>query len=211
MEVAVYSLQGTPTGRTINLSDDIFQADLNDHAIYLDVKQFLANQRQGTHKTKERSEVKGSTRKIKKQKGTGGARAGSIKSPVFRGGGRVFGPRPRDYRFKLNKKLKLVARKSALSYKAKESAIIVVEDFTFNAPNTKQYIKFLTDLSVLGTRTLLLTTEVNKNVYLSSRNLQKTEVMPSTLVNTYEILKAKKLIITEGSIAKLEAVFKIKD
>jgi large subunit ribosomal protein L4 len=208
MELAIHTIQGTPTGRTITLSDNIFKADLNDHAIYLDVKQFLANQRQGTHKTKERAEIKGSTRKLKKQKGTGGARAGSIKSPLFRGGGRVFGPRPRDYRFKLNKKLKLVARKSALSYKAQEANIIVVEDFNFEKPNTKQYIKFLSDLSVTNVRTLLLTTDVNHNVYLSSRNLQKTEVKPSLLANTYEILKAKKLILTEGAVAKLESVFK---
>lgn len=209
MEIAVHTIQGKPTGRTITLSDEVFQAELNDHAIYLDVKQFLANQRQGTHKSKERAEIKGSTRKLKKQKGTGGARAGSIKSPLFKGGGRVFGPRPRDYRFKLNKKLKLVARKSALSYKIKESNIIVVEDFNFEKPSTKQYIKFLADLSISeGTRTLLLTTDVNKNVYLSGRNLQKTEIKPSTLVNTYEILKAKKLILTEGSIAKIEEMFK---
>jgi large subunit ribosomal protein L4 len=207
MEVAVYTPQGTPTGRTINLPDDIFQANLNDHAIYLDVKQYLANQRQGTHKAKERAEIKGSTRKLKKQKGTGGARAGSIKSPLFVGGGRIFGPRPRDYSFKLNKKLKLVARKSALSYKAKEANIIVVEDFNFEAPNTKQYIKFLTNLSLTGTKTLLLTTDINKNVYLSSRNLQKTEVLPSEQANTYSILNAKKLILTEGAVAKIEAIF----
>jgi large subunit ribosomal protein L4 len=209
MEVSVLNKQGQATGRTVVLSDAIFGIEKpNDHAIYLDVKQYLANQRQGTHKSKERAEVAGSTKKIKKQKGTGGARAGSLKAPVFVGGGRIFGPRPRDYRFKLNKKLKRVARKSALTYKATTHNIVVVEDFSMEKPQTKAYIEFLKSLSLEGKKTLLVTAEVNPNVYLSSRNLPKTSVVPSSSLNTYDILNAEKLVLTEGAITKIEEILK---
>ncbi|TAE74022.1 MAG: 50S ribosomal protein L4 [Bacteroidetes bacterium] len=209
MEVAVLNKQGQATGRTVVLPAEIFGVESpNDHAIYLDIKQYLANQRQGTHKSKERAEIAGSTRKIKKQKGTGGARAGSIKSPTFVGGGRIFGPRPKDYRFKLNKKLKRVARKSALTYKATTNNIIVVEDFTMETPQTKGYLAFLKGLAVEGTKTLLVTADLNKNVYLSGRNLPKTAIVSSQSLNTYDILHTQKLILTEGSIAKIEEILK---
>ncbi|SEJ38286.1 LSU ribosomal protein L4P [Cyclobacterium xiamenense] len=206
MELAILKQTGEDTGRKITLSEDIFALEPNDHAIYLDVKQYLANKRQGTHKSKERAEISGSTKKIKKQKGTGGARAGSIKSPVFRGGGRVFGPKPRDYSFKLNKKLKQVARKSALSYKAKENGLLVLEDPVFDAPRTKDYISLLTNLSLLGKKTLLVVAENNKNLYLSSRNLQKTKVRMVDELNTYELLDADSLVLCEGAVSKLETL-----
>jgi large subunit ribosomal protein L4 len=204
MELAVLKHNGEDTGRKVILSDDIFAIEPNDHAIYLDVKQYLANQRQGTHKAKERNEVAGSTKKIKKQKGTGGARAGSIKSPVFRGGGRVFGPRPRDYSFKLNKKLKQLARKSALTYKVKDNSLMVLENVSFDAPKTKDYLTLLNGLSLADKKTLLVLPETNKNVYLSSRNLPKAKVTTVDSVNTYELLNADSLVLCEGSVSKLE-------
>jgi large subunit ribosomal protein L4 len=206
MELAVLKYNGEDTGRKVTLSDEIFAIEPNDHAIYLDVKQYLANQRQGTHKAKQRNEIAGSTKKIKKQKGTGGARAGSIKSPLFRGGGRVFGPVPRDYSFKLNKKLKQLARKSALSYKAKENSVMVLENFSFDAPKTKNYISMLSGLSLSDKKTLLVLPEINKNVYLSSRNLKKSKVMTVENVNTYELLNADNLVLCEGSVSMLETL-----
>jgi large subunit ribosomal protein L4 len=206
MELAVINHKGQETGRTVTLSDDIFAIEPNDNAIYLDVKQYLANQRQGTHKSKERNEVAGSTKKIKKQKGTGGARAGSLKAPNFRGGGRVFGPRPRDYSFKLNKKVKQLARKSALSYKAKENSLLVLEDVSFDAPKTKNYLALLSGLSLSNKKTLLVLAEDNKNVFLSSRNLPKAKVVTVNDVNTYQLLNADHLVLCEGSVSKLETI-----
>ncbi len=208
MEVSVLNNSGKDTGRKVELPDAIFGIQPNDHAIYLDVKQYLANQRQGTHKSKERGEVTGSTKKIKKQKGTGGARAGSIKSPLMKGGGRVFGPRPRDYSFKVNKKVKALARKSALSYKASATAIAVLEDFTLNAPRTKDYIQFLNAFEAADKKTLLILPEVNQNIVLSSRNLKKAKVSTVNQLNTYELLHADKLLISEGSLKKFEELFK---
>ncbi|HWZ02389.1 MAG TPA: 50S ribosomal protein L4 [Mucilaginibacter sp.] len=204
MEVNVVNVSGKETGAKVQLSESVFGIEPNDHAIYLDVKQFLANQRQGTHKSKQRNEIAGSTRKLYKQKGTGGARAGSVKSPLFNGGGRVFGPQPRDYSFKLNKKLKALARKSALSYKAKDSSIVVVEDFTFDAVKTKSYVQFTTDLNAGDVRTLLVLGAANNNVYLSSRNLKKTKVIVADQLNTYDVLNAGKLILTTGALKTLE-------
>ena len=206
MELAVINHKGQETGRKVTLSDDIFAIEPNDNAIYLDVKQYLANQRQGTHKSKVRNEVAGSTKKIKKQKGTGGARAGSLKSPLFRGGGRVFGPKPRDYSFKLNKKLKQLARKSALSYKVKENSLIVLENVSFDTPKTKNYAALLNGLSLADKKTLLVLPEVNKNVVLSSRNLPKAKVITVDSVNTYEVLNADNLVLCEGSVSKLETL-----
>ena len=206
MELAVINQKGQDTGRKVTLSDDIFAIEPNDNAIYLDVKQYLANQRQGTHKSKERNEVAGSTKKIKKQKGTGGARAGSLKAPNFRGGGRVFGPKPRDYSFKLNKKVKQLARKSALSYKAKENSLMVLEDLSFDAPKTKNYIALLNGLSLSDKKTLLVLPEDNKNVFLSSRNLPKAKVVTVDDVNTYQLLHADQLVLCEGSVSKLETI-----
>ncbi|MBD3630120.1 50S ribosomal protein L4 [Cyclobacterium sp.] len=206
MELAILKQTGEDTGRKVSLSEDIFAVEPNDHAIYLDVKQYLANKRQGTHKSKERAEISGSTKKIKKQKGTGGARAGSIKSPIFRGGGRVFGPKPRDYSFKLNKKLKQVARKSALSYKAKDNGLVILEDLVFDAPRTKDYIKLLSNLSLSDKKTLLVVAENNQNVYLSSRNLQKAKVRIVDDLNTYEVLDADSLVFCEGALSKLETL-----
>ena len=188
------------------MNESIFGIEPNDHVIYLDVKQYLANQRQGTAKAKERSEVSGSTRKLIRQKGSGGARRGDVKSPVLVGGGRVFGPKPRDYGFKLNKKVKLLARKSALSYKAQENAIIVVEDFDFDAPKTKDFVNFTKNLKVEGKKTLLLLPEVNKNVYLSARNLQRSEVMTATALNTYKVLDADVLVVTEKSLEAIDGI-----
>ncbi len=206
MELKVLNKEGQDTGRTVTLPESVFGVEPNDHAIYLDVKLYLANQRQGTHKAKERSEVKGSTRKIKKQKGTGGARAGALRSPVFVGGGRVFGPRPRNYSFKLNKKLRDLARVSALSYKAKENNIIVVEDFTFDTPKTKDYVAFKKNLNIAeGTRSLLVLPGVDKNIYLASRNLQKTELISACDINTYGVLKAKTLVIFESALKQFES------
>lgn len=206
MELAVINHKGQDTGRKVILSDDIFAIEPNDNAIYLDVKQYLANQRQGTHKSKERNEVAGSTKKIKKQKGTGGARAGSLKAPNFRGGGRVFGPRPRDYSFKLNKKLKQLARKSALSYKVIENSLLVLEDVSFDAPKTKSYIALMNGLSLSDKKTLLVLPEDSKNVFLSSRNLPKAKVVTVNDVNTYQLLHADHLVLCEGSVSKLETI-----
>lgn len=206
MELAVINHKGQDTGRKVSLSDDIFGIEPNDNAIYLDVKQYLANQRQGTHKSKERNEVAGSTRKIKKQKGTGGARAGSLKAPHFRGGGRVFGPRPRDYSFKLNKKVKQLARKSALAYKVKENSLMVMEDLSFDAPKTKNYLALLSGLSLTNKKTLLVLSEDNKNVFLSSRNLPKAKVVTVHDINTYQLLNADQLVLCEGSVSKLETI-----
>ena len=204
MNVAVVKNNGEDTGRKVSLSKDIFSIDPNDHAIYLDVKQYLANQRQGTHKSKERADIVGSTRKIKKQKGTGTARAGSIKSPIFRGGGRVFGPKPRDYSFKLNKKVKALARKSALSYKAKDKAISILEDFTFEAPKTKDYLSMLNSLSLNDKKTLLVIPESDKNVVLSARNVQNAKIITAAQINTYDVLNADTLVILESSVEKIE-------
>jgi large subunit ribosomal protein L4 len=206
MELTVINHKGEDTGRKISLSDEIFAIDPNDHAIYLDVKQYLANQRQGTHKSKERNEIAGSTRKIKKQKGTGSARAGSIKSPLFRGGGRVFGPQPRDYSFKLNKKVKQLARKSALSYKIKDNSLMVLEDLSFDSVKTKSFLALLSVLSLSDKKTMLVLPEENKNVYLSSRNLPKSKVVTVNDVNTYQLLNADHLVICEGSVRKLETI-----
>ena len=205
MEVKVLNVTGKETGAKVQLSDSIFGIEPNDHAIYLDVKQYLANQRQGTHKSKQRNEIAGSTRKLYKQKGTGGARAGSVKSPLFNGGGRVFGPQPRDYSFKLNKKLKSLARKSALSYKSKDNNILVLEDFNFDSIKTKNYIKMEADLNVTDVKTLLvLAGAENNNVYLSSRNLKKTKVISVEQLNTYDVLNAGKLLLTSGALKTLE-------
>ena len=204
MNVAVIKNNGEDTGRKVTLSKAIFNIEPNDHAIYLDVKQYLANQRQGTHKSKERADIKGSTRKIKKQKGTGTARAGSIKSPIFRGGGRVFGPRPRDYSFKLNKKVKSLARISALSYKAKDKAISVLEDFSFEAPKTKNYLNMLNSLSLLDKKTLLVLPAPDKNIVLSSRNIQGVKITTAEQLNTYDLLNADNLMLVESSIEKIE-------
>ena len=201
MEVKVLDITGKDTGRKVELLDSVFGVEPNKHAVYLDVKQYLANQRQGTHKAKERAEVAGSTRKIKKQKGTGTARAGSIKNPLFKGGGTIFGPRPRSYSFKLNKNLKRLARKSAFSIKVQESNLIVVEDFTFEAPNTKQFIKVLGALGLENKKSLFVLGESNKNVYLSSRNLEKASVVTNSELSTYAILNTSSLVLTEGSLS----------
>ena len=200
MEVKVLDINGKETGRSVQLADSVFAIEPNKHAIYLDVKQYLANQRQGTHKAKERAEVAGSTRKIKKQKGTGTARAGSAKSPVFKGGGTIFGPRPRSYSFKLNKALKRLARKSAFTMKAQEANLFVVEDFTFEAPSTKNFINVLKALGLEGKKSLFVLGESNKNVYLSSRNLERTSVVTSSELSTYAILNANSLVLLEGSV-----------
>ena len=204
MEVKVLDFNGKDTGRKVQLSDSVFAIEPNNHAVYLDVKQYLANQRQGTHKAKERAEVAGSTRKIKKQKGTGTARAGSAKNPLFKGGGTVFGPRPRSYSFKLNKNLKRLARKSAFSIKAKESNIIVLEDFNFETPNTKNFINVLKALGLDNKKSLFVLGESNKNVYLSSRNLKTSSVVSSSELSTYAILNANNLVLLEGSLEGIE-------
>jgi large subunit ribosomal protein L4 len=206
MEVVVYNVSGTQTDRMIKLDDAIFGIEPNDHAIYLDVKQFMANRRQGTHSSKEKSQLTGSTRKLKKQKGTGGARAGSIKSPLFKGGARVFGPHPRDYDFKLNKKLKKLARKSALSYKIKDESIMVVEDFTFETPKTKNFTELLKNFKTEGKKILLVTSGVDMNVLLSCRNLAKVKVIQASDLNTYEILDAGRLLLTESSVKEIESI-----
>ena len=206
MEINVLDINGQETGRKVTLNESIFGIEPNDHVLYLDVKQYLANQRQGTHKAKERSEHSGSTRKLGRQKGGGGARHGDINSPLLRGGGRVFGPRPRDYRFKLNKKVKVLARKSALSYKAQENAIIVVEDFNFEAPKTKDFIKVAKNLKVEGKKLLMVLPEANKNVYLSARNLQRSEIALAAQLNSYKVLNADVMVITENSLKAIEAV-----
>jgi large subunit ribosomal protein L4 len=206
MEVSVLNIKGQETGRKVTLNENIFGIEPNDHVVYLDVKQYLANQRQGTAKSKERSELSGSTRKLGRQKGGGGARRGDINSPVLVGGARVFGPTPRDYSFKLNKKVKALARKSALSYKAQENAIVVVEDFNLEAPKTKEFLNIAKNLKVDDKKVLLLLPEANKNVYLSARNLQKAEVMEARLVNTYKVLNADVLVVTENSLKAIDEV-----
>ena len=206
MEVNVYNIKGEDTGRKITLNESIFGIEPNDHAIYLDVKQFMANKRQGTHKSKERSEVSGSTRKLGRQKGGGGARRGDINSPVLVGGGRVFGPQPRDYSFKLNKKLKVLARKSALSYKVRENALVVVEDFTFEAPKTKDFVAVLNNLKVSGKKPLFVLPGVDKNVYLSARNLKGVNVMIASMLNTYSVLGAGVVVVAEGSLSTIDNI-----
>ncbi len=207
MKVDVLNIQGEKTGRAVELPDDIFGIEPNEHAIYLAVKQYLANQRQGTHKSKERGEVAGSTKKLKRQKGTGTARAGDIKNPLFRGGGRVFGPKPRDYSQKLNKKVKRLARKSALAGKVSEGMLFVVEDFSFESPKTSEYINILNNLEASNLKSILVTSEHEREVYLSSRNIPKALVMKASELNTYQILHANKLILSEGSVAELVKTF----
>ncbi|WP_276358754.1 50S ribosomal protein L4 [Daejeonella sp. H1SJ63] len=207
MEVKVINISGKETGAKVQLPDAIFAVEPNDHAIYLDVKQYLANQRQGTHKSKQRNEIAGSTKKLYKQKGTGGARAGSIKSPLFNGGGRVFGPQPRDYSFKLNKKLKSLARKSALTYKAKDNNILVLEPFTFDSIKTKSYAKIVADLKLTDSKSLLVLPAANNNVYLSSRNLKKAKVVTAAELNTYDVLNAGTLLLTTETVKTLEEAF----
>jgi large subunit ribosomal protein L4 len=203
MKVAVHNITGKETTKKVDLSEDVFGVEPNDHAIYLDVKQYLAAQRLGTHKAKERGDVKGSRRKLRKQKGSGAARVGDIKNPLFRGGGRVFGPRPRKYDFKVNKKVKRLARKSALSYMAKDKNIIVLEDFSFDAPKTKSYMDFLTNFDQLDNKTLLVLAESNNNIFLSSRNLKKAKVVLASELNTYDVMNANKLMIMESTINEI--------
>ncbi len=207
MEVNVLNSSGKETGAKVQLPESVFAVEPNDHAIYLDVKQYLANQRQGTHKSKQRNEIAGSTRKLHKQKGTGGARAGSIKSPLFNGGGRIFGPQPRDYSFKLNKKLKALARKSALSYKAKENNILVLDEVNFSSIKTKDYVNLVNNLNVANEKTLLVLPAQDNNVYLSSRNLAKAKVITAAELNTYDVLNAGKLLLTTASVKTLEEAF----
>lgn len=208
MKVAVLDIKGKDTGRKVDLSKDVFGIEPNEHAIYLDVKQYLAHQRQGTHKAKERAEIAGSTRKIKKQKGTGTARAGSIKSPIFRGGGRIFGPRPKDYSQKLNKNVKRLARKSALTLKSKEKAITVVEDFNFDAPKTKDFKAFLSSLGIENKKSLIVLGGSNNNVYLSSRNLERSEVVINSELSTYKIVNANNIVLTESALEGIESNLK---
>jgi large subunit ribosomal protein L4 len=207
MELAVYNKSGKATSKKISLSKEIYAIEPNDHAIYMDVRLYLANQRQGTHKAKERAEITGSTRKIKKQKGTGTARAGSIKNPLFKGGGRVFGPRPRNYSFSLNKKLRKLARKSALTYKANDKEITILEDLKFDQPKTKDFLSLMENLKMTDGKTLFVISDNDKNVYLSARNIQAARIMPANQLTTYDILKAKRLVIAEGAIEKIENLF----
>ncbi|MCD4746761.1 MAG: 50S ribosomal protein L4 [Bacteroidales bacterium] len=206
MELEVYNINGNKTTKKVTLEDDIFNISPNDHAIYLDVKQYMANKRQGTHKTKERNEITGSRRKIKRQKGTGTARAGDIKSPIFRGGGRTFGPKPRDYSFKLNKKVKLLARKSALTYKAKDNNIFILEDFVFETPKTKNFVELLNNFNMTNKKILLVLSKANKNINLSSRNLKTIKIVNASALNTYDILNAKNLLIAESSIEEIKKI-----
>jgi len=206
MEVTVYSLKGTKTTRKVALDDTVFAVEPNDHAIYLDVRQHLANRRQGTHSTMEKSVVSGSTKKLHKQKGTGGSRKGSVKNPLFRGGARIFGPQPRDYSFKLNKKLKKLARKSALSYKVKDNGLTIVEDFSFETPKTKNFSEILENFKLTGKKTLLVIHQLDENLILSSRNLKKVKVLMASDLNTYEILDANQLLITESSVKEIEKI-----
>ena len=208
MKLSVYNIEGKETSKSVNLNKEIFGIDPNSHAIYLDVKNYLAAQRQGTHKSKERGEIKGSRRKLRKQKGSGAARVGDIKNPIFRGGGRVFGPRPRNYEFKLNKKVKYIARKSALSQKAKNKNIIVLEDFSMEVPSTKGYAKILSNLEQEKNKTLLILADSNKNILLSSRNLKKTKVVTASNLTTYDLVNANKLMFVESSIKFLEKNYK---
>lgn len=207
MEINVFNLSGKETGAKVQLPESVFGVKPSDHAIYLDVKQYLANQRQGTHKSKQRNEIAGSTRKLHKQKGTGGARAGSIKSPLFNGGGRVFGPQPRDYSFKLNKKLKQLARKSALSYKAQENNVVVLDEINFDTIKTKNYLALVNALNIADDKTLLVLPAYNNNVYLSSRNLKKAKVIVASELNTYDVLNATKLLLTADTVKTLEEAF----
>jgi large subunit ribosomal protein L4 len=206
MDVSVVKYSGETTGRKINLSAEIFEIEPNDHAIWLDVKSYLANQRQGTHKSKQRNEIAGSSKKIKKQKGTGGARAGNIKNPQFKGGGRVFGPQPRDYSFKLNKKVKDLARKSALTYKAKENSIAILEDFNLDTPKTKQYVSLLKSLSFDNKKTLLVLPDANSNIVKSGRNIQNAKIITVNQINTYDVINADQLILVESSIGKMDSL-----
>jgi large subunit ribosomal protein L4 len=206
MELSVFKTDGKKTSKKVTLDAGVFGIEPNDHAIYLDVKQYLANQRQGTHKSKERNEISGSTKKLKRQKGTGGARAGSIKNPIFRGGGRIFGPRPKDYSFKLNQKVKQLARKSALSYKARENGIIILEDLNLDTPKTKNYAEILRNLEVHNKKSLVVIHESRKNVVLSSRNIKGTKVVMANDLNTYDILNASSLVLTESSIKTIENI-----
>ena len=206
MELAVLDKAGKDTGRKVSLSEDIFGVEPNEHTVYLDVKQYLANQRQGTHKSKERNEIVGSTKKLKKQKGSGAARYGDVKSPIFRGGGRIFGPKPRFYGFKLNKKVKGVAKKSVLSSSVKENKVIVLEDLKFETPKTNEFISLLNGLDLLGKRVTLVTTENERNIYLSSRNIQKVKVVATSEVNTYDLINCNKLILSESSVKEIENI-----
>ena len=208
MDVAVTKYSGENTGRKVTLSPEVFGIEPNDHAIWLDIKSHLANRRQGTHKSKQRNEITGSSKKIKKQKGTGGARAGNIKNPQFKGGGRIFGPVPRDYSFKLNKKVKDLARRSALTYKAKDQSITVIEDFKFEAPKTKQYVAMLKNLGAQEQKTLLVLPEVNKNISTSGRNIQNTKVITASQLNTYDVIHADKVILVESSVGKIDSLLK---
>ncbi len=210
MEISVFNIEGQDTGKKVVLNDSIFAIEANDHAMYLDVKRYLADQRQGTAKAKERSEMSGSTRKLKKQKGTGGARCGDINSPVMVGGARAFGPRPRDYSFKLNKKVKVLARKSALTYKAKDNQIIVVEDFNFEAPKTKNFVALKNNLKISYKKSLLVLSAENKNIYLSSRNLEKSKITTASKLTTYEVLDAQSLVFTESAVEALNKIFENK-
>lgn len=207
MELAVYNIDGNKTAKTIDLNDSIFGIDPNDHAIYLDVKQYLANQRQGTHATKQRNEIKGSTRKLRRQKGTGAARIGDIKSPLLRGGGRAFGKKPRDYSFKVNKKVKLLARKSALAYKVKDNNVLVLEDFNFETPRTKQYLELLERFNMLDKKSLLVLPEADKNILLSARNIKKARIATASDINTYQILNAQHLVFVESALKEVENIF----
>jgi large subunit ribosomal protein L4 len=206
MSLQVVKSDGKKTSRKVDLSDAVFGIEPNDHAIWLDVKSYLANQRQGTHKSKQRNEITGSSKKIKKQKGTGGARAGNIKNPQFKGGGRIFGPQPRDYSFKLNKKVKDLARRSALSYKAKDNAIAILEDFNFDKPQTKQFVSILKALSLSDKKTLVVIPEANKNITLSGRNIEKTKVITANQINTYDVINADQLVLVEGSVSKIDTL-----
>ena len=209
MEIKVLNKEGKATDNKVSLTKEIFAIEPNDHAIYLDVKQYLANQRQGTHQSRERGDIAGSTRKIKKQKGTGTARAGSIKNPLFRGGGRVFGPRPKSYSFKLNKKLKVLARKSALTYKAKEESILVIENLSFKTPKTKDFFSIIKNLNIDGVKSLFVTSEKDLNTFLSSRNLKNAKVITADKLNTYDILYSHKLIISQNAFDQIEKLFKV--
>ena len=209
MEIKVLNKEGKATAKKVSLTKEIFAIEPNDHAIYLDVKQYLANQRQGTHQSRERGDIAGSTRKIKKQKGTGTARAGSIKNPLFRGGGRVFGPRPKSYSFKLNKKLKVLARKSALTYKAIEDSILVLDDLSFKTPKTKDFLSVLKNLKIDGDKSLFVTSEKDQNTFLSSKNLKNAKVITADKLNTYDILYSHKLIISENAFDQIEKLFKV--
>jgi large subunit ribosomal protein L4 len=208
MSIAVLKYSGESTGRTVNLNSEVFAIEPNDHAIWLDVKSYLANQRQGTSKAKQRNEISGSSKKLKKQKGTGGARAGNIKNPQFKGGGRVFGPQPRDYSFKLNKKVKELAKRSALTYKAKDNMIAVLEDFNFEAPKTKQYQSMMKSLALNDQKTLLVLPDANKNIVLSGRNVQNTKIVTAAQVTTFDLMNADKLILVESSISKFDNLLK---